>query len=66
LEFKIGDLITRNSYKNDVVFKITKIDNNIAEIKGIEFRLIADSPLNDLRPYIKEENKILKKDKKVV
>ena len=28
--FNIGDLVTRNSYKNDVVFKIIDIDNDIA------------------------------------
>ena len=26
--FKIGDLVTRNSYQNDIVFKIIRIEDN--------------------------------------
>lgn len=47
--FKIGDLVTRNSYDNDTIFKITQIDSNIAYLKGVNIRLYADSELNDLR-----------------
>lgn len=28
MDFKIGDLVTRNSYNNDIVFKITDIEDN--------------------------------------
>lgn len=46
--FKSGDLVTRNSYNNDVVFKIEKISDNIAYLKGVNVRLCADSNINDL------------------
>lgn len=46
--FKIGDLVTRMSYSNDVVFKIEKIVDNIAFLKGVNVRLCADSNINDL------------------
>ena len=48
MPFKIGDLVTRNSYHNDVIFKITDIDDDIAILTGINMRLCADSQLNDL------------------
>ena len=47
--FNLGDLVTRNSYNNDTIFKIIDIDNNIATLKGINIRLFADSDLSDLR-----------------
>ena len=46
--FKIGDLVTRNSYNNDIIFKIEKIIDNIAYLKGVNVRLCADSTLEDL------------------
>ena len=46
--FKIGDLVTRNSYNNDTVFKVVQISGNIAYLKGVNVRLYADSELNDL------------------
>ena len=52
--FKIGDLVTRNSYNNDLLFKIIDIDDNIAYLKGIDVRLYADSELDDLELF--EEN----------
>ena len=47
--FKIGDLVSRNSYDNDTLFKITEIDNDIVFLKGVEVRLYADSPMRDLK-----------------
>lgn len=46
--FNVGDLVSRNSYKNDVVFKIIKIENDKAYLKGVEVRLLADAPITDL------------------
>lgn len=46
--FKIGDIVTRKSYKNDIFFKITDIVNNTAYLKGVDIRLIADSNIDDL------------------
>ena len=47
--FNIGDVVTRNSYNNDVFFRITDIDNDIAILEGINYRLSADSKLTDLK-----------------
>ena len=47
--FNIGDIVTRNSYNNDVVFKIIDIDNDIAILEGVNIRLSADSKLDDLK-----------------
>ena len=46
--FNIGDYVTRNSYNNDIVFKIIRIDNNIYYLKGLSVRLYADSYKEDL------------------
>ena len=54
LEFKIGDLVTRNSYNNDMIFKILSIDDGICYLKGIDVRLVADSPIDDLSLYENE------------
>lgn len=47
----IGDIVTRQSYGEDILFKILDIKKNekIAILKGLEFRLIADAPLKDLK-----------------
>ncbi len=50
---KIGDIVVRKSYNRDIVFRIIgfEIDEDnkkIAILKGIAFRVIADSPLEDL------------------
>lgn len=59
---KKGDLVTRNSYSNDIVFQIIDIDedNDIYYLKGINVRLYADSNKEDLKKY----NEEIKKDDK--
>ncbi len=47
--FNVGDLVTRQSHGNDIVFRIMSIENNIAYLKGLDVRLIADSYLDDLK-----------------
>ena len=54
--FNIGDLVTRNSYNNDIVFKIIDIDNNTAILEGINFRLSADSEISDLKKVNEVKN----------
>ncbi len=44
----LGDLVVRKSYGGDVTFRVENIIQNAAVIKGTEFRLLADSPLDDL------------------
>ena len=61
MPFNIGDLVTRNSYNNDTVFKIIDIDSGIAILKGINIRLFADSDINDLKKV--EVNKDFNDDK---
>ena len=54
MELKVGDLVTRNSYNNDVVFKIISIEDGKYILKGVYIRLIADSNLQDLKKYNNE------------
>lgn len=55
MDYKVSDLVTRNSYNNDVIFKIVEINDNIATLKGVVLRLEADSPLSDLKKYEKND-----------
>ncbi len=48
MNFKIGDLVTRISYKHDVVFRIIGFDSNTVFLKGVDLRLIADCEVDDL------------------
>jgi spore coat assembly protein len=45
---KQGDLVVRKSYGGDVLFKIQELSSQIALLKGMEYRLLADSPIYDL------------------
>ena len=67
MEFKIGDIVTRNSYNNDTIFKITEIKNDIYYLVGINVRLCADAELKDLKKYedsINRDEEFLEKIKK--
>ena len=44
-----GQLVTRNSYNNDIVFKIKEINENKVILKGYNIRLLADCYVDDLR-----------------
>lgn len=61
MKYKRGDYVTRKSYNHDTIFKIINIKNDMYYLKGIEVRLYADSPEDDLELYTKpiEEQKIL-------
>lgn len=56
MKFDIGDLVTRKSYDNDLVFIITDIVDDIYYLKGANVRLCADSPEEDLEAYEQEKN----------
>ncbi|EDS78182.1 sporulation peptidase YabG [Clostridium botulinum C str. Eklund] len=49
---KVGDLVVRKSYGKDITFKIIEIKNADGKylyvLKGINMRIIADSPMEDL------------------
>lgn len=44
----VGDLVTRKSHGNDIVFKVIKIEDDVCYLKGTDIRLYADSPMDDL------------------
>ena len=48
MDINIGDFVTRISHKHDMVFKVIDIIDNLVTIKGMNVRLIADSPISDL------------------
>ncbi|NEW09602.1 sporulation peptidase YabG [Paenibacillus sp. SYP-B3998] len=45
-----GDFVTRKSYGGDVIFKIERIEQLKAVLRGVDYRLLADAPLTDLTP----------------
>lgn len=66
---KVGDIVSRISYNNDINFIILEIKDNIAYLKGTDIRLYADANLEDLvlsdkkddyRPVI--DNELLERD----
>lgn len=66
-EIKKGDVVTRNSYGNDIVFyvkRIIKLTNKkeIAILKGIDVRVEADAPIEDLQIVSKEEQEKREKE----
>ena len=46
--FKVGEYVTRNSYKNDIIFEIISINEDVYYLKGVSVRLYADSKMDDL------------------
>lgn len=58
-KFKIGDVVSRKKYGNDILFKIDKIVGNKVFLKGLEIRLYADANIEDISlsgiPKKKEE-----------
>ena len=60
MKIKKGDIVGRKSYKKDVFFivdKILKISSNkeFAILKGLNIRIMADSPIEDLEIISKNE-----------
>lgn len=47
--YKIGDLVTRKSYDNDIIFKIMDVIDDNYILKGVNVRLYADCYENDLK-----------------
>lgn len=45
---KIGDLVTRKKYKNDIIFRISNIDKNKVVLTGVDTRIIADTNFEDI------------------
>lgn len=51
MDFSVGDLVTRDSHNNDVVFKIVSISTDGVCLKGVNVRLLVDAPIYDLKKY---------------
>lgn len=64
MSFKVGDYVTRKSYNHDILFRISSIDDDIAILYGVHFRLKADAPLSDLSHIDDDELKRRKKLRK--
>ena len=61
---KKGDIVSRNSYQNDILFYVEKIIESkkrgkIAILKGVTIRIEADAPIDDLD--FPNQNRILDK-----
>lgn len=65
MRFKKGDIVSRKSYNNDILFKIIDITDNIVTLKGIDLRLYADSDINDLEKEDIQVN-VVKKDREII
>lgn len=54
---KAGDIVARKKYGKDILFRVIAIDHEtgIVTLKGIEWRLMADAPLDDLEVVDDEE-----------
>lgn len=65
MNFKVGDIVSRKSYQNDILFKIIDITDNVVTLKGVDLRLYADSDVSDLK---REDNKIniVKSDREII
>jgi len=48
MEIKIGDYVSRISYNHDTIFKVIDIVDVNVILKGVDIRLYADAPINDL------------------
>lgn len=48
MDLEIGMYVTRKSYNHDIIFKIINIKDEVYYLKGLNVRLLADSPLEDL------------------
>lgn len=67
LNFKIGDVVSRKSYNNDIIFEIVDIDrdNDIVTLKGVDLRLYADCSMEDLKHEEKELDTV-REDRKII
>lgn len=45
---KQGNIVVRKSYGKDITFRIDQITGDVAILRGLEVRLLADAPLSDL------------------
>jgi len=48
IKFSVGDIVARKSHGLDTMFRIERIENDIAQLKGVFFRFNADADVTDL------------------
>ncbi|MFC5529992.1 sporulation peptidase YabG [Cohnella yongneupensis] len=46
---KQGDLVVRKSYGGDILFRVAAFAGQQAVLRGMDYRLLADAPMNDLQ-----------------
>lgn len=61
-KLRVGQLVVRPSHQGDVLFKVAGVRGDKAVLKGVYLRLIADAPLDDLRPVDPAEYERIKKN----
>ena len=67
IKYKIGDYVTRISHNHDIVFKIINIESNVVYLKGMDFRLYADSDVSDLvkvSDFVEDDTDIISRNLK--
>lgn len=71
MNFSIGDIVSRKSYNNDIIFQIIDITDNIVTLKGVDLRLYADCVIDDLKKekvldVVKTDREIINKNLKSI
>lgn len=71
MNFNIGDIVSRKSYNNDIIFQIIDITDNIVTLKGVDLRLYADCVIDDLKKekvldVVKTDREIINKNLKSI
>lgn len=66
-DIKKGDIVSRHSYGHDIIFSVKRIiklanKKEVAILKGIDVRVEADAPIDDLKVLTKEEQKKREKE----
>jgi spore coat assembly protein len=54
MNIKLNQIVTRNSYNNDIIFQVIDIQDDIFILKGIDYRLFATAKEDDLSIYDKQ------------
>ena len=55
MNFNVGDIVTRKSHDNDIIFVISRIENNIVYLDGLNVRLCADAFIDDIL-FVEKDN----------
>ncbi|TQS75349.1 sporulation peptidase YabG [Ornithinibacillus gellani] len=48
MSFRTGELVTRHSYRHDMLFRVASVKQDHAILHGEDYRLVADAPISDL------------------